>query len=292
MDHSKDLRLVIISGLSGSGKTHALKCFEDLGFFCMDNLPPLLLPVFADLCGQSNREIQKVAVGIDIRERGFLRDYMKVAEQMEKRGYRYELVFFEAEDPVLIRRFSETRRPHPLAGDGPIQKGIELEKEQLKDLRKGADRIINTSGYTIHELKAALTQFYLDPGESRRPRISLISFGYKYGIPYETDLVFDVRFLQNPHFVSELRPLSGLEPPVVEYVFKSPEADQFVKQIKDMIHFLTPLFEREGRRYFTISLGCTGGRHRSVAVTGRLRELLKTDGYEIRVTHRDVDRDR
>ncbi len=287
-----DLRLVIVSGLSGSGKTNALKCFEDLGFFCVDNLPPPLLPVFANLCMQSSVGIKKVAVGIDIRERDFLTDFLSVSEQMKKEGYQYELIFFEAKDEVLIRRFSETRRPHPLAKNRPILEGIQQEREQLAELKRRSDRIIDTSNFTIQQLKDVVVQYYVDHGESRKPNISIISFGYKYGIPYEIDLLFDARFLQNPNFVSELKPLSGEEPAIQEYVFKKPEAEKFIDQIKSFLAFLVPFYEKEGRPYLTIAIGCTGGRHRSVAIARRLYDDLKAAEYDVVLRHRDIHRDR
>lgn len=287
-----DLRLVIVSGLSGSGKTNALKCFEDLGFFCVDNLPPPLLPVFADLCVQSSTGIKKVAVGIDIRERDFLREFLSVSEQIKKEGYRYELIFFEAKDEVLIRRFSETRRPHPLAKNRPILEGIRQEREQLAELKQRSDRIIDTSEFTIQQLKDVVVQYYFDRGENRKPSITIISFGYKYGIPYEIDLLFDVRFLQNPNFVSELKPLSGEDPAVQEYVFRKPEAEKFIEQVKSFLAFLVPFYEKEGRPYLTVALGCTGGHHRSVAMAHRLYDDLKSSFYDVVLRHRDIHRDR
>lgn len=287
-----DLRLVIVSGLSGSGKTNALKCFEDLGFFCVDNLPPPLLPVFADLCIQSSAGITKVAVGIDIRERDFLRDFLAISERLKGEGYQYELIFFEADDEVLVRRFSETRRPHPLAKNTPILEGIQKEREQLAELKKRSDRIIDTSNFTIQQLKDVIAQYYLDQGEIRKPSISVISFGYKYGIPYETDLLFDVRFLQNPNFVSELKPLSGEDPAVQDYVFRKPEADRFIELVKSFLSFLVPFYEKEGRPYLTLAIGCTGGRHRSVAIARRLHDDLKAAHYQVVLRHRDVNRDR
>jgi RNase adapter protein RapZ len=287
-----DLRLVIVSGLSGSGKTNALKCFEDLGFFCVDNLPPPLLPVFADLCVQSSAGIKKVAVGIDIRERDFLRDFLSASEQMKKEGYQYELIFFEAKDEVLVRRFSETRRPHPLAKRRPVLEGIHQEREQMAELKKRSDRIIDTSDFTIQQLKDVVVQYYFDRGENRKPSISIISFGYKYGIPYEIDLLFDVRFLQNPNIISDLKPFSGEDPVVQAYVFKRPEAEIFIEHVKSFLSFLIPFYEKEGRPYLTVAIGCTGGRHRSVAVAHRLYDDLKSSQYDVVLRHRDIHRDR
>jgi len=287
-----DLRLVIVSGLSGSGKTNALKCFEDLGFFCVDNLPPSLLPVFTDLCLQSSTGIKKVAVGIDIRERDFLRDFMSVSDRMKAAGYPFELIFFEATDELLVRRFSETRRPHPLAKNRPILEGIREEREQLDELKQRSDRIIDTSNFTIQQLKDVIVQYYFDHGEARKPCITIISFGFKFGIPYEIDMLFDVRFLQNPNFVPELKLLSGEDPAIQSYVFNNTEANEFVAHIKSFISFLVPYYEKEGRPYLTIAIGCTGGRHRSVAVARRLYEDLKKDQYDSVIRHRDIHRDR
>ena len=286
-----DLRLVIVSGLSGSGKTNALKCFEDLGFFCVDNLPPPLLPVFVDLCLKSSTGIKKVAVGIDIRERDFLRDFLSVSERMKKNGYPYELIFFDAKDEVLIRRFSETRRPHPLARNRPILEGIRQEREQLAELQRRSDRTIDTSAFTIQQLKDVIVQHYIDQGENRKPSISIISFGYKYGIPYEIDLLFDVRFLQNPNFVPDLKPLSGEDPAIQGYVFKKPEAEKFIEHVKSFLAFLIPFYEKEGRPYLTVAIGCTGGRHRSVAIAHRLYTDLKAARYEAVLRHRDIHRE-
>ncbi|MBI3610659.1 MAG: RNase adapter RapZ [Nitrospirae bacterium] len=287
-----DLKLVIVSGLSGSGKTTALKCFEDLGFFCVDNLPPTLLPVFANLCMQSSSRIKKVAVGMDIRERDFLQDFLTVSDRMKHDGYSHELIFFEAKDEVLVRRFSETRRPHPLAKNRLVLEGIRQEREELAELKRRSDRIIDTSAFTIHQLKEVVSQYYADRGESRKPSITIISFGYKYGIPYEIDLLFDARFLQNPNFVAELKPLTGEDPAVRKYIFERPEARKFIDQVKSFLAFLIPFYEKEERPYLTVAIGCTGGRHRSVAVAHRLSTDLKAAHYEVTVRHRDIERDR
>lgn len=291
-DASAELRLVVVSGLSGSGKSHALKCFEDLGFFCVDNLPPSLLPVFVDLCLRSSSRILKAAIGIDIREREFLSDFLSVSETMASRAIHSELLFLEAREEVLIRRFSETRRPHPLAGSRPVAEGIQMERERLADLRKRADRIIDTSDYNIHQLKGVLTQYYVDKGKTGKPTISIVSFGYKFGIPSDTDFVFDIRFLQNPNGEEDLRPLSGLDSAVRNYVFQRPEAEKFLGYLRSLLEFLVPFFEKEGRAFLTLAVGCTGGRHRSVALAARLQDDLKNDGFEVVIRHRDINRER
>jgi UPF0042 nucleotide-binding protein len=283
------LRLVIISGLSGSGKTHAIKCLEDLGFFCVDNLPPALLPKFAELCMQRGAEVKNVALGIDIRERGFFADFFDNLDRLRALGYPVELVFLEAKDEVVVRRFSESRRPHPLAPHTTVLEGVKLERERLLELRQRADRIIDTSDLTVHDLKALLARQYLDD-HSQRLSIALVTFGYKYGVPYDVDLVFDVRFLHNPNFVPHLQPLTGEHPTVQSYVLDDPETVAFLEHLERLFKFLIPLFERERRSYLTVALGCTGGRHRSVAIAGRLRDRFASLGYDAAIRHRDLHR--
>lgn len=282
------LHLVIISGLSGSGKTHAIKCFEDLGFFCVDNLPPALLPKFAELCLQQGGEIRNVALGIDIRERGFFGDFFANLDRLKSLGYAVELLFFEARDEVLVRRFSESRRPHPLLPQAPVLDGVRLERERLLDLKQRADRIIDTSDLTVHELKDLLARHYLRQDESPRMAVSLLTFGFKFGVPYDTDLLFDVRFLRNPNFVPELKLLTGEDPRVQAHVFDDPDAKAFLDHLESMLRFLLPLYERERRSYLTIAIGCTGGRHRSVAIASRLRDSFAASGREIILRHRDL----
>lgn len=284
------LNLVIISGLSGSGKSYALKAFEDAGYFCIDNLPPPLLPTFVDLCNQQHSEITNVALGIDIRERAFFSDFAGILERVKALGHVVRLLFLEAREEVLIRRFSESRRPHPLLPHLPVADGIRYEKERVADLRRRADRIIDTSDLTVHELGELLAKQFQRELSDRRLTISLTTFGYKYGIPYDIDLLFDVRFLKNPFFVPELKPLSGDDPPVRSFVLRDPEAISLMEHLESLLKFLLPLFRRERRSYLTIGIGCTGGRHRSVAVAGRLRESLTALGYEVGLKHRDIDK--
>ena len=281
-------QIVIVSGLSGAGKSHVLHCFEDVGFFCVDNLPPPLIPTFVHLCTQGDGRSQRIGLGIDIRGREFLAQSFATIERLKSQGYRVEILFLEARDEVLVRRFSETRRPHPLARDRPIVEGIAQEREELQELRNRADLIIDTSGYTVHELKAFIAQRYLDRAQGMA--VTLISFGYKYGPPYQADLLFDVRFLKNPNFVEPLRPLSGEDPRVASYVLGQPETGEFVGRLEGLIDFLLPLYEAEGRTYLTIGVGCTGGRHRSVVVIDRLRAYFEKRGVQPTVRHRDLDR--
>ena len=288
----KDLQFVIVSGLSGSGKSHVLKCFEDFGFFCVDNLPPPLLPKFVELCVQSAHGIRQVALGIDIRERSFLDEFFTILDKLRAAGYQMEILFLEARDEVLVRRFSETRRPHPLAKDMPVIEGIRLERGRLADLKKRADQILDTSDCSVHQLKERISRYYLQERTSRRFQVTLISFGFKFGIPYELDMLFDVRFLPNPNFVEELRPFTGKEPRVMEYIMQRPEAQAFLKSFFQLLDLTLPLYEREGRSYLTVGIGCTGGMHRSVAIVERLKDYLKGKGYEPVVRHRDIGQER
>lgn len=281
-------QIVIVSGLSGAGKSHVLHCFEDVGFFCVDNLPPPLIPTFVHLCTQGDGRSQRIGLGIDIRGREFLAQSFATIERLKSQGYRVEILFLEARDEVLVRRFSETRRPHPLARDRPIVEGIAQEREELQELRNRADLIIDTSGYTVHELKAFIAERYLDRAQGMA--VTLISFGYKYGPPYQADLLFDVRFLKNPNFVDPLRPLSGEDPRVASYVLGQPETGEFIGRLEGLIDFLLPLYQAEGRTYLTIGVGCTGGRHRSVVVIDRLRAYFEKRGVQPTVRHRDLDR--
>ncbi len=282
------LNLVIISGLSGSGKTHALKFFEDEGYFCVDNLPVALLPTFVELCNQQGGEIKNVALGIDIRERVFFSDFVSILDRVKALGHSVELVFLEAKEEVLVRRFSESRRPHPLLPHLPVLEGVRFERERMTELRGQADRIIDTSDLTVHELKDLLARQFKREEGPHRLTISLVTFGFKFGVPYDIDLLFDVRFLRNPFFVPELKPLTGEDPRVRTYVLSDPDAIAFLGLVEGMLKFLIPLFERERRSYLTIALGCTGGRHRSVALAMRLRDSLANMGHEVTLVHRDL----
>ncbi|MDW7653956.1 MAG: RNase adapter RapZ [Nitrospiraceae bacterium] len=284
------LKLVVISGLSGSGKSHALKCFEDAGYFCIDNLPPALLPTFVELCHQQGGEIKNVALGIDVRERVFFSDLVGILEQVKALGHSVELMFFEAREEVLVRRFSESRRPHPLLPHLPMLEGVRFEKEHLAELRRHADRIIDTSDLTVHELRELLAKRFGQEGTPRRLTISLVTFGFKFGVPYDIDLLFDVRFLQNPFFVPDLKPLTGEDPKVRSYVLTDPDAVAFIGQLEGLFKFLVPLFERERRSYVNVGIGCTGGRHRSVAIAGRLQESFAAIGYQATIAHRDINK--
>ena len=288
--HGARLSLVIISGLSGSGKSHALKAFEDAGYFCVDNLPPALLPTFVELCNRQHGEITNVALGIDIRERVFFSDLVGILERVKALGHTIRLLFFEAREEVLVRRFSESRRPHPLMPHLPVSEGVRVEKERLAELRRHADRVIDTSDFTVHELRDLLATQFRQDHRDKKLTISLLTFGYKFGIPYEIDLLFDARFLKNPYFVPDLKSLSGEDPRVRSFVLTDPNAVALIERLEGLLQFLIPLFEREPRSYLTIAIGCTGGRHRSVAVAGRLKESLAAMGYQVALKHRDIQK--
>ncbi len=283
-----DFQLIIISGLSGSGKTHALKCFEDEGFFCVDNLPPALLPTFVELCRQQGGELQNVALGIDIRERAFLGDLRDNLDRVKERGFKFRLLFFEAREDVLVRRFSESRRPHPVMPQAPLLDAVRYERERLHDLRNEADRIIDTSDLTVHELKGVLERYVRRESAGRRMTISLVTFGFKFGVPYDIDLLFDVRFMRNPYFQQELKAKTGEDPAVQAYVMQDETSRSFVDMLLGMLRFLIPLYERERRSYLNIGIGCTGGRHRSIAVACHVRDTLLGNGIEPILFHRDI----
>jgi UPF0042 nucleotide-binding protein len=283
----REIIITIISGLSGSGKSTALNTLEDLGFFCVDNLPVLLLPKFIELCQSSINDISKIGLVMDVREREFLREYPDMLDLLKTEGYRIELIFLDSSDDVLIQRFSETRRQHPLGEGGSILDGIRMEREQLSALKSRADKIIDTSALTVHELRTLLEN-YFQQLSTRTMNITFMSFGFKNGVPHDVDMILDVRFLPNPHFVRELKDLDGTDPRVAEYVSRSPETQRYLEKLKDFLAFQLPLFEREGKTYLTIAIGCTGGRHRSIVITNYLREIFSDGKYQVHATHRDI----
>lgn len=284
-------QFIIITGLSGSGKSGAMKCFEDLGFFCVDNLPAKLIPTFVELCTRKGEEIRNVALIIDIREGGFLPHFPAEYEKMKAEGYNFSILFLEASDDVLQRRFSETRRPHPLAFDRPVIQGITEERERLAPIRELADIIIDTSTINIHELREHINKIYASSNVSKSLVISIISFGYKHGIPFNSDIIFDVRFLPNPYFVPEFKNQNGMDEGVKNYVLESPDSREFLEKLEEIFTFLLPKYTREGKTYLTVSIGCTGGKHRSVAIANYLEEYLKSLGHEVRCKHRDIDKE-
>lgn len=281
-------RLVILTGLSGSGKGSILKTFEDLGFYCVDNMPIDLLPTFSELSMTGGREYERVALLVDAREGAKFKKLTAMYRRLS-RQYPATLVFVEASDDVLVRRFSETRRPHPIGRDGTVRQSIERERRLMAPVRRLADVTIDTSRFNIHELR----QFIIKRFQSadRRPvAIAIVSFGYRFGIPTDADLVFDVRFLPNPHFIPELRPYSGRDAKVARYVWSFSEARGFLRRVEGLLNFLIPRYIREGKSYLTIGFGCTGGRHRSVVLAEAVSRALARRGYPARVIHRDVER--
>src|SRR5262245_40900799 len=284
-------QFIIITGLSGSGKSGAMKCFEDLGFFCVDNLPAKLIPTFVELCTRKGEEIRNVALIIDIREGGFLHDFPAEYEKMKAEGYNFSILFLEASDDVLQRRFSETRRPHPLAFDRPVIQGITEERERLAPIRELADIIIDTSTVNIHELREHINKIYAASNDGKTLVISIISFGYKHGIPFNSDIIFDVRFLPNPYFVPEFKNQNGTDEGVKNFVLESSDSREFLQKLEEIFTFLLPKYTREGKTYLTVSIGCTGGKHRSVAIANYLEEYLKSLGHEVRCKHRDINKE-
>ena len=284
------MHLVIITGLSGSGKSTAAHALEDDGFFVVDNLPPALLPPFLALSTESGMEERNLAVVIDARNRDFLAGLDLHLQNLRAAGHQVEIFFFEADDETLVRRYSETRRSHPLAGGGSVADGIVAERKLLLELRGVATRLIDSTGLTPHQLRAQILRFVRSDNEAPPLQILLQSFGFRYGLPVGSDLVMDIRFLPNPHFVETLRPFSGLDPAVSGYVLNQSDACEFLKRFEALLDFLLPQYQREGKSYLTISIGCTGGRHRSVAVTAYLAALLRARAFDVRQIHRDIDK--
>jgi UPF0042 nucleotide-binding protein len=315
--------VILISGLSGSGKTTAIKALEDIGFYCVDNLPILLLPKFIELCEQSGGKISRVAVVEDIRgeasypesiqppslasgdtgsgqargaegEKDFLKDSRRIIQNLRGEGYPIEILFLESSNPILMRRFSETRRQHPLAIGGSIREGLRLERERLQAIRDMANQVIDTSELNVHQLKEKIQQYAQEGRPAGQMTVTLLSFGHSFGIPFEADLLMDVRFLPNPYFVEELKRLKGDHPKVAEYVLQWEETKEFLRHMQGLIRFLLPLYERERKTHVTIAVGCTGGRHRSVVIVNQLAEMLRDEVTKrevfLSVQHRDAEK--
>lgn len=283
--------IVIITGLSGSGKTSAVKAFEDLGYFCVDNLPIQLIPTFIELCDRSSETLKRAVIVVDIREREFLPEFPRIYRDLKRRSIDVKVLFFEASDEILRRRFSETRRPHPLSDHATdLMQAIAAERALLKDMRALADMIVDTSDRNVHALRRYLIEQFSTPDQDLELRITIVSFGFKHGLPPAMDLLFDVRFLPNPHFVPELRKLTGKDRKVKEFMRAAPETRETIERLQSLLSFLLPHYRREGRSYLTIGIGCTGGRHRSVMVAEALRHFLRRKGYKVKVWHRDYDK--
>ncbi|KOF58058.1 glmZ(sRNA)-inactivating NTPase [Clostridium sp. DMHC 10] len=286
------MRFVIVTGLSGAGKTQAIRSLEDLGYFCVDNLPSTLIPKFAEACFQTQGVIDRVALVIDIRGGKFFDNIFEGLDYLKNNGYSYEILFLDASDEVLIKRYKESRRKHPLAPEGRIINGIELERKKLEEIRNMANNIIDTSKLVARELKEKITVIYQREGQIETKLIvTVVSFGFKYGIPVDSDLVFDVRFLPNPFYIPDLKHYSGNEKPVSEYVMSFPQTQAFIDKLHDMLKFLIPNYIKEGKRQLIVSIGCTGGRHRSVTIANEIYKRLKNDGQIVNIDHRDIEED-
>jgi UPF0042 nucleotide-binding protein len=283
-------KLVIVTGLSGAGKSQAVRCLEDLGFFCVDNLPPALIPKFAELCAQAASRINKIALVVDIRGGEFFDTLFAVLADLDERGLGYEILFLEASNETLVRRFKESRRRHPLSIHGEVLEGIQEERSRLQELKGRANKIIDTSDMTVQQLKEEIALLFADSADARGLYITVMSFGYKFGIPLDSDLVFDVRFLPNPHYVPDLRSQTGNDQAVCDYVFNSTLTADFMEKFTGFVEFLLPQYIKEGKTTLTIAIGCTGGKHRSVALSNRLSEILREKEYRATVRHRDVGR--
>jgi len=277
--------LVIITGMSGSGKASVLKAFEDLGYYCVDNLPVGLIPRFAELVGQSS-EIERTALVVDVREGAQLEDLPAIVKSV-KRLLPTRMIFLEASDAVLLRRFSETRRPHPLGTNTSVKASLEEERRHLRPIRELADLVIDTSKFNVHELRSYVTERFEKKESGKSILVSCVSFGYRHGVPEDADLMFDVRFLPNPHFVPEFRPLTGRDPKVARYIRSFPQTKEFIERISKLLVYLLPHYIHEGKSYLTISFGCTGGQHRSVMIAEDVSKLLRKAGYRVKTVHRD-----
>jgi UPF0042 nucleotide-binding protein len=282
-------RFVIVTGLSGSGKTHAIRALEDLGYFCVDNLPSQLIPTFAEIVSRGDAGLERVAIVADVREGGFLKEFPKVYRRLKGMpGVEPRLIFLEASHSVLVRRFSETRRPHPLAPDRSVAEGIDEESRKLSTVRSLADLIIDTSNLTVHELRDVFVRVSQDDRPRAEMVVNLVSFGFKHGPPLDADLVFDVRCLPNPHFVDRLRPLTGRDPRVVRFMRRHAATREFIDRLTTFLTFALPQYVQEGKSYLTVAIGCTGGQHRSVMVAEALKKSLAgAKNVQLRVKHRD-----
>jgi len=281
-------RIVVITGMSGSGKTTALRALEDMGFFCVDNMPVVLWPKFLEIQFRQAKGACDVALVMDLREQGFLDKYARIFQRLKDKGFRIEILFLDASDEALLHRFSETRRVHPLAVQGTVMQGVEFERSKLGPLKAMADKILDTTSYNVHQLKDAVQHLFLSPEEKRRMVIHVTSFGYRFGLPPDADIVLDVRFLPNPHFDTNLRKYDGHHPRVREYVLTSDTGEIFVRRLFEMMEFLIPLYEKEGKSRFNVAIGCTGGRHRSVVMANELVDYFSRRQVPVNVHHRDI----
>lgn len=284
------MRFLIVTGLSGAGKTQAIRCLEDLNYFCIENIPPSLIPKFAELSYKVNNSVEKIAIVIDVRGGKFFNELFNGLDDLNKMGYKHEILFLDASDETLVKRFKESRRTHPLSKKGRILTGIQEERELLADVKKKADHVIDTSNYTVKNLKDKLKSIYGAVEREDGFTVNVMSFGFKYGMPIDADLVFDVRFLPNPYYIDELRSLSGNDTRIKEYVTSFEVTREFIKKVTDMLEFLIPYYIKEGKTQLIIAIGCTGGRHRSVVMANAIYDFLK-DSHNTEIIHRDIAHD-
>ena len=283
------MRFVIVTGMSGGGKSTAQKILEDAGFYCVDNLPVSLIEKFVELIAMPNSEITKVALGLDVRADQSFEDATRILEQLKQKGYQFEILFMDANESALIKRYKESRRNHPLSEDGRLEEGVRKERKILEKIRKNADYVIDTSNLLKRELKEELDRIFVQNKEYNSLMVTVMSFGFKYGIPADADLVFDVRFLPNPYYIEDLKPLTGNDKPVSDYVMNAEESHIFLDKLTDMVQFLIPNYVKEGKNRLVIAIGCTGGQHRSVTLANELYTRIKDQGnYGIKLYHRDI----
>ncbi len=288
-ERRRGIQMLILTGLSGSGKSTVLRALEDVGYYCVDNLPIIIVEKLLELSGHTAGEVSRIALGVDAREGRFLSEAPRVIKELREKGAEVEVLFVDCADEVLIRRYSETRRRHPMAGEGTVADGIAAERRALADLKSLADEVIDTTTLNVHELKRLVTR--RSSGGETRLGLTIVSFGFRFGIPTHADLVLDVRFLPNPYFIPELKPHPGTDPQVAEFVLSQPDARAFLERFSDLLQFLIPRYRSEGKSYLTIAIGCTGGKHRSVALAVALADKLSSGGQPVRLWHRDVDKE-
>lgn len=284
------MEFVIITGMSGAGKSQAIKIMEDINYYCMDNLPPALLPNFAELCSSSSKDVNKVAVVADIRGGIFFKDLFNSLDELKNKGIKYRILFLDASDEELVKRYKEQRRPHPLSSTGTIVDGIHEERLSLEEVKKRSDYIIDTTSMKIGRLKEELLNIFVQGNISYNINITVMSFGYKYGLPQDSDLVFDVRFLPNPFYIEELKSFTGNDKNVQDYVMGFDTTSTFIDKLKDMLFFLLPHYIKEGKSNLVISIGCTGGKHRSVTISNHIASILSNENYRVLLNHRDVEK--
>jgi UPF0042 nucleotide-binding protein len=288
-ERGQGIHVLILTGLSGAGKSTVLRALEDVGYYCVDNLPIIIVEKLLELSGHTAGEVSRIALGVDAREGRFLAEAPRVIQELREKGARVEVLFVDCADEVLIRRYSETRRRHPMAGEGTVADGIAAERRALADLKALADEVIDTTTLNVHELKRLVTR--RSAGGETKLGLTVVSFGFRFGVPTHADLVLDVRFLPNPYFIPELKPYPGTDPRVSEFVLAQPDARAFLERLSDLLQFLIPRYRSEGKSYLTIAIGCTGGKHRSVALAAALADRLSSGGQPVRLWHRDVDKE-